>query len=117
MLPGPVEQNRELCFRNDRIERSANGLMIQPECRGVTGQYYEQDMPFSVQLGLRVMLKTIVKKIRSFLTDEEGPTAVEYAVMLMLIVLVCITAIQAVGRNTNAMFVDSNNQLNDAYGN
>ena len=64
-----------------------------------------------------MMLKTIVKTIRYFLTNEEGPTAVEYAVMLMLIVLVCITAIQAVGSNTNDMFVDSNEQLDQAFGN
>ena len=63
------------------------------------------------------MLKTIVKKIRYFLTDEEGPTAVEYAVMLMLIILICITGVQAVGRNTSDMFVDSNNKMNDAFGN
>jgi len=64
-----------------------------------------------------MMLKTIVKKIRYFLTDDEGPTAVEYAVMLMLIILVCITAIQAVGRNASDSFVNSNNKMNDAFGN
>ena len=63
------------------------------------------------------MLKTIVKTIRRFLTDEEGPTAVEYAVMLMLIILVCIIGVQAVGRNTNDMFVDSNDKMNQAFGN
>ena len=74
-------------------------------------------MPYSVQQGSRVMLKTIVKKIQFFLTDEEGPTAVEYAVMLMLIILICITAIQALGSNANDSFTDSNNKMNQAFGN
>ncbi len=39
-----------------------------------------------------------------FLMSEEGPTAVEYAVMLALIVVVCLTAIRAVGTNANAKF-------------
>ncbi|MCH7686987.1 MAG: Flp family type IVb pilin [Planctomycetes bacterium] len=63
------------------------------------------------------MLKTVVKKIRCFLMDEEGPTAVEYAVMLMLIILTCIIGVQSVGRNTNAMFTDSNDKMNTAFGN
>ena len=63
------------------------------------------------------MLKTIVKRIRSFLTDEEGPTAVEYAVMLMLIFLFCITTVQVLGLSANDSFVESNNQLDQAFGN
>ena len=44
------------------------------------------------------------QKIRRFLASEDGPTAVEYAVMLALIVVVCLTAIQAIGTNANATF-------------
>jgi len=40
----------------------------------------------------------------SFLNDESGPTAVEYAVMLALIIVVCITAITALGTNANNTF-------------
>jgi pilus assembly protein Flp/PilA len=39
-----------------------------------------------------------------FLKDESGPTAVEYAVMLALIIVVCITAITALGTNANNTF-------------
>jgi pilus assembly protein Flp/PilA len=39
-----------------------------------------------------------------FLRREDGPTAVEYAVMLALIIVVCIAAITALGRNTNSTF-------------
>ncbi|MFM8272503.1 MAG: Flp family type IVb pilin, partial [Gemmata sp.] len=35
---------------------------------------------------------------------EDGPTAVEYAVMLALIVVVCIAAITTLGSNANSTF-------------
>jgi len=47
-----------------------------------------------------------------FLRDESGPTAVEYAVMLALIVVVCIAAITTLGSNANSTF--SNVALNTA---
>ena len=40
----------------------------------------------------------------NFLKAEDGPTAVEYAVMLALIIVVCITAITALGTNANKTF-------------
>jgi pilus assembly protein Flp/PilA len=40
----------------------------------------------------------------NFLKNEEGPTAVEYAVMLALIIVVCIAAITALGTNANNTF-------------
>jgi pilus assembly protein Flp/PilA len=52
------------------------------------------------------------KKVAQLLTSEDGPTAVEYAVMLALIVVVCMTAITAMGTNANAVF--SNVALNTA---
>ena len=39
-----------------------------------------------------------------FLTREDGPTAVEYAVMLALIIVACITAISTIGSNANGTF-------------
>jgi len=44
--------------------------------------------------------------ILHFLRDEAGPTAVEYAVMLALILLSCIAGVLAVGNQTNAMYGD-----------
>ena len=41
-----------------------------------------------------------------FLKCEDGPTAVEYAVMLALIVVVCIAAITTLGKNANAVFAN-----------
>ena len=43
-------------------------------------------------------------KVKRFLESEDGPTAVEYAVMLALIIVVCITAITALGSNANKTF-------------
>mgnify|MGYP002625991058 CR=1 FL=1 len=53
---------------------------------------------------LEESVRSLTLKIQRFLACEEGPTAVEYAVMLALIVVVCITAIQAVGQNANTTF-------------
>jgi pilus assembly protein Flp/PilA len=52
-----------------------------------------------------------VNSIKRFLVSEDGPTAVEYAVMLALIIVVCLTAIQAVGTNANAKFNTVKNAL------
>jgi pilus assembly protein Flp/PilA len=49
-------------------------------------------------------MKNIAKSITNFLVSEDGPTAVEYAVMLALIVIVCLSAITAVGNNASAKF-------------
>jgi pilus assembly protein Flp/PilA len=46
-----------------------------------------------------------------FVKSEDGPTAVEYAVMLALIIVVCLTAIQAVGTNAKATFTNVAGQL------
>ncbi len=49
-------------------------------------------------------MKGLATKMRRFLTSEDGPTAVEYAVMLALIIIVCLTAITAVGTQAAAQF-------------
>ena len=53
-----------------------------------------------------------VTHLEHFLRNEDGPTAVEYAVMLALIVVVCIAAITTLGSNANKVF--SNVSLNAA---
>ena len=50
------------------------------------------------------MLAQFSKSVVNFLKDESGPTAVEYAVMLALIIVVCITAITTLGTNANNTF-------------
>ena len=49
-------------------------------------------------------MNTLLRRTRQFLVSEDGPTAVEYAVMLALIIVVCLTAIQAIGTNANSTF-------------
>jgi pilus assembly protein Flp/PilA len=52
------------------------------------------------------------QSLKQFLQAEDGPTAVEYAVMLALIIVVCISAIGAMGSNANKIF--TNTALNTA---
>jgi pilus assembly protein Flp/PilA len=56
-------------------------------------------------------MKKFAKKVQRFLVSVDGPTAVEYAVMLALIVIVCLTAIRSVGTNANATFTEVATQL------
>ncbi len=49
--------------------------------------------------------------VQSFLTAEDGPTAVEYAVMLALIIVVCFVAIISVGTRTQSMFQNAASTL------
>jgi pilus assembly protein Flp/PilA len=53
----------------------------------------------------------MINSIKSFLKSEDGPTAVEYAVMLALIVVVCLTAVRAIGTNASAKFDTVKNAL------
>ncbi len=59
-------------------------------------------------------MKNFLSKVQRFIKSEDGPTAVEYAIMLALIVIVCLTAIQAVGTNTKSAFNDIATQVNNA---
>lgn len=49
-------------------------------------------------------MKSILNSVKKFMVSEDGPTAVEYAVMLALIIIVCLTAIRAIGTNANTKF-------------
>ena len=50
------------------------------------------------------MLVKIRERVAEFLKSEDGQTAVEYAVMLALIIVVCLAAIQILGTNANSAF-------------
>jgi pilus assembly protein Flp/PilA len=49
-------------------------------------------------------MRKITRKLVEFVKKEDGPTAVEYAVMLALIIVVCIAAITTLGSNANTTF-------------
>jgi pilus assembly protein Flp/PilA len=50
------------------------------------------------------MSQWVAKRFMKFITREVGPAAVEYAIMLMLTIIVCLAAITSLGRNANAGF-------------
>ncbi len=49
-------------------------------------------------------MRSLVLKFGRFLVSEDGPTAVEYAVMLALIIIVCLASIALIGQNANMTF-------------
>ena len=57
-------------------------------------------------------MRAITKNLVEFLKKEDGPTAVEYAVMLALIIVVCIAAISALGSNASNTFQYVGNTVN-----
>lgn len=61
-------------------------------------------------------MKSFALKVQRFLASEDGPTAVEYAVMLALIIIVCLTAISSIGTNANQTFSDVANRLGSTGG-
>ena len=56
-------------------------------------------------------MRKFTQSVVNFLQREDGPTAVEYAVMLALIIVVCITAITALGSNANKTFTNVSNTI------
>jgi pilus assembly protein Flp/PilA len=59
-------------------------------------------------------MKALLVRVQRFLASEDGPTAVEYAVMLALIVVVCLTTIQSLGSNANVTFSSVSNSMSAA---
>ncbi|MAT69302.1 MAG: Flp family type IVb pilin [Planctomycetaceae bacterium] len=58
----------------------------------------------------------MLAKLRQFLIDDSGPTAVEYAVMLALIVGACLVAVNTLAQATGESFNDSATQLDGVLG-
>jgi pilus assembly protein Flp/PilA len=56
-------------------------------------------------------MKSLAQKVQRFLVAEDGPTAVEYAVMLALIIIVCLASISTVGKNANSTFTKIANSI------
>ena len=52
------------------------------------------------------MLGQFTRRVVAFLKEEDGPTAVEYAVMLALILVVIIAAVANIGTTTSGMYND-----------
>jgi pilus assembly protein Flp/PilA len=59
-------------------------------------------------------MKNFVSTVVRFLKKEDGPTAVEYAVMLALIIVVCLIAIQSLGTTTSQTFTTVSDRMKSA---
>jgi len=53
-------------------------------------------------------MRGFTQAVMNFLKNEDGPTAVEYAIMLALNVVLCVAAITSMGSNANKTFVNVN---------
>lgn len=49
-------------------------------------------------------MRRFLNAVKEFVVAEDGPTAVEYAVMLALIIVVCITVVGALGKSASGTF-------------
>ena len=56
-------------------------------------------------------MSKVVASVKRFLVSEDGPTAVEYAVMLALIIVVCIAVITQIGTSASNTFNTVNGAL------
>ena len=56
-------------------------------------------------------MQSMIRSISRFVTSEDGPTAVEYAVMLALILVACITIISTLGQSISGTFSNVNSSL------
>ena len=59
-------------------------------------------------------MKKLLTAAQRLLLGEDGPTSVEYAVMLMMVFLVCLLAIQTVGSSLQSNFDQSRQAIADA---
>jgi pilus assembly protein Flp/PilA len=56
-------------------------------------------------------MQGMISKVQRFLTSEDGPTAVEYAVMLALILVACISIVTTLGKSISSTFSTVNTSL------
>lgn len=68
------------------------------------------------RLSWRNCMRSLALKLHRFLVSEDGPTAVEYAVMLALIVVVCLTAISSLGTSANSTFQSVSDSIQSTAG-
>jgi pilus assembly protein Flp/PilA len=61
-------------------------------------------------------MKNLIVRTKNFLQSEDGPTATEYAVMLALIIVACITAITSLSSGVQATFDNVTAELPAAGG-
>src|ERR1022692_4862806 len=93
-----------------RAHRSTNQLR-NPRTRK-TGPNIGHPNGAGIQRKRGIVMRKWCQAVVQFIEREDGPTAVEYAVMLALIIVVCLAAITTLGQNANGTF--NNVALNTA---
>jgi pilus assembly protein Flp/PilA len=56
-------------------------------------------------------MKSLLNRVHRFNKSEDGPTAVEYAVMLALIIVACLVIIGSLGTSVSSTFSSVNSSL------
>lgn len=84
------------------LDRPRDALSVTPP-EGGSGRSRPLLNAVAANLNKEQIMK-LLNSVKQFLVSEDGPTAVEYAVMLALIIIVCLTAITSVGTQTNTTF-------------
>jgi pilus assembly protein Flp/PilA len=60
-------------------------------------------------------MRTFLPRFLKFVRNDDGPTAVEYAVMLSLIMVVCIVSVVQVGRQSRRDFRSVSRTLQNTH--
>jgi pilus assembly protein Flp/PilA len=63
--------------------------------------------PEAAHLERTTAMRQFAKRVLKFVLAEDGPTAVEYAIMLALIIVVCIGSITVLGQKSNSTYTRS----------
>lgn len=58
----------------------------------------------------------MMQRVKSFMMDEEGATAVEYGVVVALVIAAAIAAIKTLGTTVNGAFTSINGELSGGNG-
>ncbi len=56
-------------------------------------------------------MRQLLQRVDRFIRSEDGPTTVEYAVMLASIIIVCLLSINTLGTNTKMSFTNTANSI------
>ena len=109
--------------RLDRLGLEAVGLaaalltsLIGANARSIAAHSLIQRCPLLAGFLGTTVVNDLRAKIYRFLASEDGPTAIEYAMMAALIIAVCVLAVDAVGTKLNTSFTNSSNSINAATG-
>ena len=81
------------------------------------GRYQKRPSQETVDTGFQRKenpMRKFTEAVVNFVKREDGPTAVEYAVMLALIIVVCLAAITTLGQNANSTFTTVGSKIGSA---